>query len=295
MSNNSYVYVYLDTRKPGKFVYHDLEFNYEPFYVGKGYGDRYINHLNEKKIVNRHKSGKINKIKKVGLLPKIVFICDCVSDDFAKSVEISTISKIGRHPNGPLTNLTDGGDGTLGFHRSEESIDKQIKSTLSNDLWIEKMKSAEFAAGVSQRMKEYYSNDENRKLISERQSGNGNSMYGKNTSDNQKKAVSLAHMEGRINLSDDGRKKIIESNKKRKGKKNNKIKSDATFYILLSPDGKSYDIFGSVRLQEFCKEKKLQLHVLKRHINITITENLVIGNRIFARNTVGWQLKINEE
>jgi len=63
----------------------------------------------------------------------------------------------------------------------------------------------------------------------------------------------------------------------------------------LSPDGESFDIFGSVRLQEFCKEKKLQLHVLKKYININITENLVIGNRIFARNTIGWKLKINEE
>ena len=295
MNSNSYVYVYLDTRKPGKFVYYDLEFDYEPFYVGKGYGDRYNNHLNEKRIVNRHKSGKINNIKKVGLLPEIVFICDGVSDDVAKSVEISVISKIGRYPNGPLTNLTDGGDGTLGLNRSQDSIDKQIKSTLSNESWLKKMKSVEFAAEVSQRMKEYYSNDENKKLISKRQSGSGNSMYGKKSSDNQKNAVRLAHSEGRIKLSDDGRKRIIEANKKRKGKKNNKIKSDATFYILLSPDGESFDIFGSVRLQEFCKEKKLQLHVLKKYININITENLVIGNRIFARNTIGWKLKINEE
>jgi hypothetical protein len=291
---NSYVYVYLDTRKPGKFIYYDLEFDYEPFYVGKGYGDRYINHLNEKKIVNRYKSGKINNIKKVGLLPEIVFICDGVSDDVAKSEEISTISKIGRYPSGPLTNLTDGGDGTLGLHRSEDSINKQIKSTLSNHTWLNKMKSLEFAAMVSERMKEYYSNDENKKIISKRQSGSGNSMYGKKSSDNQKNALRLAHCEGRIKLSDDGRKRIIEASKKRKGKKNAKIKSDAIFYILISPDGVSYDILGNVRLQEFCKEKKLQLHVLKKHINITIDKNLIIGSRIFARNTIGWQLKIKE-
>lgn len=117
----------------------------------------------------------------------------------------------------------------------------------------------------------------------------------KNPRISKKNAVRLAHSEGRVKLSDNGRKRIIEANKKRKGRKNNKIKSDAKFYILLSPDGKSFDIFGSVRLQEFCKEKKLQLHVLKKYINIKITENLVIGNRIFARNTIGWKLKINEE
>ena len=41
----SYVYVYLDPRKPGKFIYNDFSFEFEPFYVGKGYGDRAFGHL----------------------------------------------------------------------------------------------------------------------------------------------------------------------------------------------------------------------------------------------------------
>jgi hypothetical protein len=291
---DSYVYVYLDTRKPGKFIYDDLEFDYEPFYVGKGRGNRYKEHLNEKRIVNKHKSGKINNIIKDNLLPAIIFICESVSDDVAKSIEIMTISKIGRYPNGPLTNLTDGGDGTIGLKRLQESIDKQIKSTLSNDSWLRNMKSVEFAEGVSTRMKEYYSNEENRKLISKRQSGSGNSMYGKKTSDKQKNAVRLAHIQGRVNLTEDGRKRLIESSKKRKGKKNNKIKSDAILYIITSPYGISYNIYGNVRLQNFCKENKLQHRVLKKNTNITITENHIIGNKIFARNTIGWKLIISE-
>ena len=88
---DSYVYVYLDTRKPGKFIYYDLEFDYEPFYVGKGRNNRYKEHLNEKRIVNKHKSGKINNIIKDDLLPGIVFISESVSDDVAKSIEILTI------------------------------------------------------------------------------------------------------------------------------------------------------------------------------------------------------------
>ena len=42
---NHYVYVYLDTRKPGKYVYEDLEFEYEPFYIGQGTKYRYTSGL----------------------------------------------------------------------------------------------------------------------------------------------------------------------------------------------------------------------------------------------------------
>ena len=31
-----YVYCYLDPRFPGKFKYGEIEFDYKPFYIGKG-------------------------------------------------------------------------------------------------------------------------------------------------------------------------------------------------------------------------------------------------------------------
>jgi hypothetical protein len=43
--NNFYTYIYLDPRKPGNFKYGKYEFNYEPFYVGKGYNERCYIHL----------------------------------------------------------------------------------------------------------------------------------------------------------------------------------------------------------------------------------------------------------
>lgn len=45
IQNKFYVYVYLDPRKPGKYKYGEYEFDYEPFYVGKGTGRRIRNHF----------------------------------------------------------------------------------------------------------------------------------------------------------------------------------------------------------------------------------------------------------
>ena len=36
MEKKYYVYIYIDPRKPGKFKYGEYEFDYEPFYIGKG-------------------------------------------------------------------------------------------------------------------------------------------------------------------------------------------------------------------------------------------------------------------
>lgn len=61
-----YVYVYLNPLIPGNFKYGEYFFEYEPFYVGKGRGDRYKRHLTEKRTnkCNIEKITKINNIKK---------------------------------------------------------------------------------------------------------------------------------------------------------------------------------------------------------------------------------------
>lgn len=288
---NSYVYVYLDTRKPGIFIYGDIEFKYEPFYVGKGFGYRAYEHINEKRVVNIHKSGKISKIKKCGLLPEIVFLCENISDNDAKRIEIEIIEKIGRYPNGPLTNMIKGGDGSLGIKRSIESICKQSDSIKNNKDWCDKMKSEDFSNKMSSIKKTYYSNYENRKLVSYRQMGENNSMYGRESSERQKESVRKAHKDGRIKLSESGIDAIRKAAFLRRGKKNINIRSDIKEYILISPTLEEFVIYGGVKLQVFCKEKKLQLHILKKYKNYIITKDMVIGNKIYAKNTIGWTLR----
>ena len=69
MDSIYYVYVYLDSRKPGIYYYHGLDytFKYEPFYVGKGKGLRMHDHIkeciDEKRSYNNFKTSKIKNIK----------------------------------------------------------------------------------------------------------------------------------------------------------------------------------------------------------------------------------------
>jgi len=215
----SYVYIYLDTRKPGNFIYDDLCFKFEPFYVGKGKNNRAYDHLYENKHYNNFKFGKIKKIVNSNLELKIVFVYKNLSDDEAQEKEIEVIKKIGRWPIGPLTNLTNGGDGSSGYIRSKESIEKQKITTKNNIEWQNHMKSEEFSLMMSNKMKKYYSNEDNRKSVSIRQTGENNSMFGKKGSQKQKDAIKKAHKEGKIKLTEKGREAIIASEKLRKATK----------------------------------------------------------------------------
>ena len=68
--SNSYVYIYLDPRKPGKFNYIGYNFEFEPFYVGKGTKSRIIRHLKE---VDRNPL-KVNKISKIKKDVRIIYL-----------------------------------------------------------------------------------------------------------------------------------------------------------------------------------------------------------------------------
>lgn len=122
MRHDFYVYVLLDPRKPGNFEYGPLSFDYEPFYVGKGKGKRDRSHFrmgNVRQDAARIKSPfKVNKILKIlesGLEPVVVRIKQEATERVAFKLEMRAIELIGRKPLGPLTNLTNGGDGVSGY------------------------------------------------------------------------------------------------------------------------------------------------------------------------------------
>jgi group I intron endonuclease len=127
----SYVYIYLDPRKKGVFCYDGLDFSflYEPFYVGKGTGGRCYSHLREalKTSNSNYKLNKIRKLSSLSKKPIIVKLYNNIEEVNALKIESLLIEKIGRIDKGlgPLTNLTDGGEGTMGYVFSDDQLEKR--------------------------------------------------------------------------------------------------------------------------------------------------------------------------
>jgi hypothetical protein len=143
--NVYYVYVYLDPRKPGKFVYDEFEFDFEPFYIGKGTRSRLLRHLKNENI-NPIKVNKIKKIRSVGLEPIVKKIIENISNDESLKIEKRLIKSIGRYckNEGPLTNYSEGGETYIGYKHLEEYIESLHKPVIKYDLdgnFIEEYKS----------------------------------------------------------------------------------------------------------------------------------------------------------
>ena len=135
--NISYVYVYLDPRKPGHYVYGEYEFDYEPFYVGKGCNGRAYIHLtdcyikNIKNGTNKHFTRRINKIRKeTGNDPIILFYKEGLSNDAAYDIEEIMVETIGRRKikTGPLCNLCPGGKGSRCGIKMTDNIKQSLLS-----------------------------------------------------------------------------------------------------------------------------------------------------------------------
>ena len=139
-----YVYVYLDPRKPGEYIYGDLQFDYEPFYVGEGKGKRDTQHLRDlfrkgsKKTT--YKDNKLKAILKENLTPIILHIADGLSQQEAWDLEIRKIAQIGRicTKEGPLTNLHEGGCGGTQPEEVLERVSKIISQRHKEGRYDEK-------------------------------------------------------------------------------------------------------------------------------------------------------------
>lgn len=115
-----YCYVLLDPRKPGNYDYGpNAKFSHEPFYVGKGHGGRSESHVRAAKRNRQHshKEARIRKIISEGHEVIVKRTRSLNTEAHAFKRERQLVSIIGRRVErtGPLTNLTDGGEGTAGY------------------------------------------------------------------------------------------------------------------------------------------------------------------------------------
>jgi hypothetical protein len=135
MQRVSYVYALLDGSKKGPFEYLGYTFSHLPFYIGKGKNTRIFNHQERafhkkdgKFIDDTLKARKIRKMIRQGIEVLPVFIKQHMTDASAVRFEMKAIKSIGRIPDGPLVNLTAGGDGLAGFTKSDATLQKMSVS-----------------------------------------------------------------------------------------------------------------------------------------------------------------------
>lgn len=121
-----YVYLLLDSSKTGKYQYGDFVFNHEPFYVGKGKGYRIKNTTKDLRS-NLFKTRKVKKLLENNIEIIKIKLFDNITEEESFEKEKMLIETIGRRDlkKGPLTNLTDGGEGTSGFVYTEETLIKR--------------------------------------------------------------------------------------------------------------------------------------------------------------------------
>lgn len=163
-----YVYALLDERKLGEYKYEiddlNLKFNYEPFYIGKGTGNRIDAH-EKNALLESNTTIKDNKIRKIWSEGKQVIkikVLNNLSEEITLDLEKKLIKEIKRkHEGGPLINLTDGGDGLknpspevrkkISDFNKNRVFSKETREKLKNN-WVSKLSRLErirLARGIS--------------------------------------------------------------------------------------------------------------------------------------------------
>lgn len=190
-----YVYVYLDPRKFGKFSYESVSFLYEPLYVGKGRSEnkRHLKHLEYLKTKGnkyfKHKLLKLlSNFSKQEIVNHIILLRENLSEQEAFNLETRLIGEIGRADLklGPLVNLTDGGEGTSGLHKT---VSEKTRRKIS-EIHKGKIQSQESRRKCSDSLRGITRSVETKEKMSTAKMGEKNPIFGKHRSEQVKQRIS---------------------------------------------------------------------------------------------------------
>jgi len=204
-----YVYIYLDPLKPKKYIFGKFCFDYEPFYIGMGKKNRIDSHI-KKYRMGEHKTAKEYKILKIldnGQEPIRYKLYENLTVESAKRLEKYFIKLIGRRDLklGTLTNLTDGGDGSLNILYTKEQREK--RKIISKKLWEDGVFDNRDISGEKNGFYNKKHTEESlnimRETIGDSRKGELNANFGKNWSEEQIQLASIRQKENHKHLCGD--------------------------------------------------------------------------------------------
>jgi hypothetical protein len=255
--NIYYTYIYLDPRITGIWETTFGVFNYEPFYVGKGKGQRYLVHLKgwAYKYKNPHLYNRISNIKSDGFEPIVMILKNNILQEDALAIEAKLINELGTRKNisqiklGPLVNLKL--DGKV------QRFSDETKQKISESARTRKRKSHSDETKQKMRLASANFTEEQRKQKSERIS---KKIKGKKLSEQQCERLSLLHKGKK--LSDEQKEKLRITSTGRKHSPESLLKMSLWQIKKWKIENINTGIFITDNLADWCKSNNINYHTL---------------------------------
>lgn len=252
-----YNYIYLDPRKKGKYAYETICFLYEPIYVGKGKGDRYLSHLkNKKRIDNKKFINKINKIKEsiYNIEDYIILLNYTHDESIAYETETKLIEEIGANS---INEIKDGTLCNVCLYNNPPNHKGKTYKEIYGDNWIketEKRREIQIKHGGYFKNKKH--SEESKLKITNSLIGENNPMWGKK----HKEETLLKQRNVKIGLFD------------------GKLNPNKKIFKFISPNDEIYLVEGEFK--KFCKENNLSVSTMRK--------TLKTKKRVRNGRTKGW-------
>lgn len=284
-----YIYIYLNPLKPGNYVYKKFEFDYEPFYVGLGKKRRMDRHIEyaiyKDKYQKKNKTLKDNiilKILKNNIEPIRYKLYENITLESARRLEKYLIKLIGRRNLGvgTLANLTDGGEGMVGFIYSESQIEKRRE--ISKKLWLDGIFDNRDLTGEKNGFYNKKHTEETKEkiktTIGNSRKGEKNANYGNKWTNDQKELASKRQKENHSHLlGENNPSKRPEVRKNISISKMGNKNPNAKKWLLTSPNNDEFIIDGGIKRN------------LEEKFNLTYTMFSRDKNERTTKS--GWKLK----